>query len=81
MHQKTFSEGGFERYAKRTRREQFLDEMERVVPWARLEALIERAVQSDGQGESSPSEDALPDEDAPSREDAPSSEAAPEVPD
>ena len=41
MHQKTFSEGGFERYAKRTRREQFLDEMERVVPWNELCALIE----------------------------------------
>lgn len=41
MHQKTFAESGFERYAKRTRREQFLDEMERVVPWGELCALIE----------------------------------------
>ncbi len=32
---------GFERYRKATRRELFLSEMERVVPWAELVALIE----------------------------------------
>ena len=32
---------GFERYTKKTRRAQFLDEMEQVVPWAKLCALIE----------------------------------------
>jgi len=31
----------FQRFAKKTRREQFLDEMERVMPWAELLALIE----------------------------------------
>jgi hypothetical protein len=29
-----------ERYGKKTRREQFLEEMEQVVPWAELEALV-----------------------------------------
>jgi IS5 family transposase len=33
-------QSGFERYGKKTRREQFLEEMDRVVPWAELEALI-----------------------------------------
>ncbi len=32
---------GFERYTKKTRRVIFLEEMERVVPWAKLCALIE----------------------------------------
>lgn len=41
MRQRTFAEGGFERYRKRTRREQFLSEMERVVPWGELCALVE----------------------------------------
>jgi transposase, IS5 family len=31
----------FQRYSKKTRREQFLDEMEAVMPWAELLALIE----------------------------------------
>jgi len=31
---------GFERYTKKTRRAMFLEEMEQVVPWARLCALI-----------------------------------------
>jgi IS5 family transposase len=31
---------GFERYTKKTRREQFLEQMDKVVPWAELEALI-----------------------------------------
>lgn len=31
----------FERYTKRTRRAMFLEEMEQVVPWARLCGLIE----------------------------------------
>src|SRR3990170_8481907 len=39
--QATFAEAGFEAYYKPTRREQFLAEMERVVPWAELGALIE----------------------------------------
>ena len=32
---------GFERYTKKTRRARFLQEMEQVVPWAKLEAVIE----------------------------------------
>ena len=32
---------GFERYTKKTRREVFLEEMEQVVPWRELGALIE----------------------------------------
>lgn len=39
--QATFAEVGFEQYRKRTRREQFLAEMEQVVPWAELCAVIE----------------------------------------
>lgn len=31
---------GFEKYSKTTRREQFLGEMERIVPWTELCALI-----------------------------------------
>jgi len=41
MHQQTFAEGTFEQYRKSTRRERFLDEMNRVVPWADLVAAIE----------------------------------------
>ena len=33
MRQSTMAEAGFQRYRKRTRRERFLQEMERVVPW------------------------------------------------
>lgn len=41
MRQQTLaSQAGFERYARKTRREQFLEEMERVVPWAELEQLV-----------------------------------------
>ena len=39
--QATFATAGFEAYHKPTRRERFLAEMERVVPWAELCALIE----------------------------------------
>ena len=31
----------FQRYSKKTRRKQFLEEMEAVIPWAELLALIE----------------------------------------
>ena len=31
----------FQRYTKKTRREQFLNEMEAVMPWAELMALVE----------------------------------------
>jgi IS5 family transposase len=39
--QMTLAASGFEKYAKTTRRAQFLAEMERVVPWGELCALIE----------------------------------------
>lgn len=32
---------GFERYGKKTRRAQFLEEMERIVPWKKRYGLIE----------------------------------------
>ncbi len=41
MHQQTFVDVTFEQYRKPTRRERFLDEMNRVVPWADLVAVIE----------------------------------------
>ncbi len=41
MHQQTFAEAPFEQYRKSTRREQFLNEMTRVVPWTELVAVIE----------------------------------------
>jgi len=41
---------GFERYTKKTRRAIFLEEMEQVVPWARLRALIEPHYRKAGNG-------------------------------
>ncbi len=41
MRQGSFSMTGYFNKGKKTRREQFLAEMEQVVPWARLQALIE----------------------------------------
>ncbi len=41
---------GFERYSKKTRRAVFLDEMEQVVPWAELGALIEPHYPKAGHG-------------------------------
>ena len=41
MKQMTLAATGFEKHSKATRRAQFLAEMERVVPWAKLCALIE----------------------------------------
>ncbi len=40
MRQKSFSSLGFDRPHKQTRRERFLAEMDAVVPWAALSALI-----------------------------------------
>ena len=34
------SRSGFEKYARKSRRELFLEEMEKVVPWSGLEALV-----------------------------------------
>src|SRR6202795_5169286 len=41
---------GFERYSKKTRRAAFLGEMEQVVPWAELCALIEPVYPKAGNG-------------------------------
>jgi transposase, IS5 family len=41
---------GFERYTKKTRRAEFLEEMEQVVPWAKLWALIEPHYPKEGNG-------------------------------
>lgn len=41
MQQPTFAEVTFKQYRKATRREQFLGEMNRVVPWTELVATIE----------------------------------------
>jgi transposase, IS5 family len=41
---------GFERYTKKTRRETFLEEMEQVVPWRELCALIEPHYPKPGKG-------------------------------
>ena len=43
MRQQTLAaQTGFEKYGRKTKRERFLEEMEQVVPWAELEALVER---------------------------------------
>jgi IS5 family transposase len=50
MRQITFATAGFERYAKTTRRAAFLAEMDMVVPWKRLCALIEPYYPKPGNG-------------------------------
>ena len=50
MKQITLSTSGFDKYAKTTRRAAFLAEMERVVPWAELCALIEPVYPKAGDG-------------------------------
>ena len=50
MKQLTLAVAGFERYARTTRRAAFLAEMERVVPWAALCALIEPYYPKPGNG-------------------------------
>ena len=50
MKQMTLATAGFERYGKTTRRAVFLAEMERVVPWSDLCALIEPVYPKPGNG-------------------------------
>jgi len=51
LQQRTLAMGnGFERYAKKTRRAEFLEEMELVVPWAELVALVEPHYPKAGNG-------------------------------
>jgi IS5 family transposase len=50
MRQATLASAGFERYGKTTRRAAFLAEMDRVVPWRELHALIEPVYPKPGNG-------------------------------
>src|SRR6201987_2042929 len=50
MKQMTLGAGVFERYSKTTRRAAFLAEMQRVVPWSTLCALIEPVYPKAGNG-------------------------------
>ncbi|MDN5851175.1 MAG: IS5 family transposase [Nitrococcus sp.] len=51
MRQQTLAEASFEKFRKPTKREQFLEVMDKVVPWGRLCALIEPVYpQADGAG-------------------------------
>jgi len=40
MRQQTLADNGFEKYRKQTRKEQFLAEMDRIIPWQELTAAI-----------------------------------------
>ena len=48
MSQRSFASAEYAMKKKRTRREKFLGEMERIVPWARLIAVIEPLYPSSG---------------------------------
>lgn len=51
MEPQTFAEGSFEQYRKPSRRERFLDEMNRLVLWVDLVAVIEPVYpKADGTG-------------------------------
>jgi len=41
MRQDSFSNAGFEKYRKKTRKEQFLEEMDAIIPWKELTEVIE----------------------------------------
>ena len=41
MKQQTLADGSFEKFRKKTRKEQFLDEMETIIPWQQLTEAIE----------------------------------------
>ena len=44
------SEGSFERFSRKSKREQFLETMDSIVPWGGLEALIEPHYPKAGNG-------------------------------
>jgi hypothetical protein len=51
MRQQTLaSQASFEKYGRKTRRELFLEEMNQVVPWSELEALVEPHYPKAGNG-------------------------------
>ena len=41
MNQQRLAEEGFEKYRKLNRREQFLNEMDQIIPWSEVLAVIE----------------------------------------
>ena len=41
MRQQSLADGSFEKYRKKTRKEVFLDDMEQIIPWQELTAVIE----------------------------------------
>jgi IS5 family transposase len=41
MRQHTFTDNNFEKFRKKTRKEQFLDDINRIIPWQELAAAIE----------------------------------------
>jgi IS5 family transposase len=46
--QMTLADNGFERYGKKTRRAQFLEEMNQVIPWRRVCSIVERYYPAEG---------------------------------
>jgi len=51
MNQRTFaSQAEFQKYGRKSRRELFLDEMERIVPWSVLLALVRPHYAKAGKG-------------------------------
>jgi hypothetical protein len=50
MQQTLASQASFEKYGRKTRRELFLEEMNQVVPWSELEALVEPHYPKAGNG-------------------------------
>jgi IS5 family transposase len=50
MKQTSLASHGFNKYAKMTRRSVFLNEMERIVPWADICKLIEPHYPKSGKG-------------------------------
>jgi IS5 family transposase len=41
MKEQTLDDGSFEKFRKKTRKKQFLDEMEAIIPWQQLAEVIE----------------------------------------
>ena len=50
MDQLTFSEAEFHHKKRKTRREKFLDQMDELIPWKRLEKKIARHYPKPGNG-------------------------------
>jgi IS5 family transposase len=50
MHQKTFAELEYDRKNRKTRREKFLERMEKLIPWDQLEQRIPPVYPKGGKG-------------------------------